>query len=238
MIFINILVYSFMAGLVTGLGALITILIKEPSKKLLSLALGFASGIMIGISTISLIPESMEAGSFTLCFLGFVSGAVFLWLIDVSLPHIHKNETNCDMYMKMGYFIAAGIAFHNLPEGIAIGATNEVSTQLGLYTAISIGIHNIAEGLSIAMPLCMGKVGKIRIIFITTMTGLATLLGTIIGLFMVGVSQGFISFALAFAAGAMIYISSDELIPHSHSVHSHTANMGIVLGIMLALLLK
>lgn len=238
MIYISILVYSFVAGLVTGIGALITIAIKEPSKKLLSLSLGFASGIMIGISTISLIPESMEAGSFSLCFLGFVSGAVFLWLIDITLPHIHKNEANCDMYMKMGYFIAAGIAFHNLPEGIAIGATSEVSPQLGVYTAVSIGVHNIAEGLSIAMPLCMGKVGKMRIVFITTLTGLATLFGTMIGLFMVNVSQGFISVSLAFAAGAMIYISSDELIPHSHSVHSHSANIGIVLGIMLALLLK
>lgn len=237
MIFISIFVFSFIAGLVTGLGALISIMIKNPTDKLLSSSLGFASGIMIGISTLSLLPESLEAGSLSACIAGFIGGAAFLWLIDAYLPHIHKNETDCDTYMKMGYFIAIGIAFHNLPEGIAIGASHEVSPALGLSTALSIGIHNIAEGLSVAMPLCMGRVQNIKIVFVTTMTGLATLIGTIIGKAFLTISPFFISFSLAFAAGAMIYIASDELIPHSHSVHSHTANIGIVLGILLALIL-
>lgn len=224
--------------MVTGIGAIITVLIKSPSERIMSLSLGFAAGIMIGISTLSLIPESIGAGSPVFCLLGFVSGAFLLWLVDVLLPHIHKSETECDMYLKMGSFIALGIAFHNLPEGIAIGASNEISAELGVYTAVSIGIHNIAEGLSVAMPLCLGKMRKIRIVYVTTFTGLATLLGTLIGLYLVSISTSFISFSLAFAAGAMVYIASDELIPQSHCVHSHFANAGIILGILLAIFVK
>lgn len=234
---ISIYLLSLLAGLVTGVGALIAVIIKEPSKKLLSLSLGFASGIMIGISTMSLIPESLNAGSVFTCVLGFTLGALFLWGIDVIMPHIHKTEADCEIYSKMGYFIAFGIALHNLPEGVAIGASNEISVNLGLNTAISIGFHNIAEGLSVAMPLCLGKVKKIRIIAITTLTGLATLLGTIIGVAIMNISGLIISGSLAFAAGAMIYVASDELIPHSHSVHSHSANVGILLGIAAAIIL-
>lgn len=238
MVFISIYLLSLIAGLLTGVGALITILIKNPSNKLLSLSLGFASGIMLGISTFSLIPESLELGNIYFCALGFVGGAAFLALLDFGLPHIHKNEMECDEYRKMGYFIAMGIAVHNLPEGIAIGVSNEVSISLGFYTALSIGIHNIAEGLSVAMPLCLSpNMKKTRIVFITTITGLATLLGTLLGTAIVNVSSFFISASLAFAAGAMIYITSAELIPKSHRSHSKYANIGIISGILIALFL-
>jgi ZIP family zinc transporter len=232
--------------LVTGVGALITLAVKRPSEKMVSFALGFASGIMIGISTLSLIPEGLALGNLYTNMMGFITGALFLWLVDMFVPHTHKSETgsrtcsekDSEIYKKMGYFIALGIAVHNLPEGIAIGVTHEVSVELGASTALSIALHNIAEGMSVAFPLYLSQnVGKIRVVFITTMTGLATLLGTIIGLSLVSVSPMIISFSLAFAAGAMIYIASDELIPQSHSVHSHAANLGIITGILMATVL-
>lgn len=213
---------------------------------MVSFALGFASGIMIGISTLSLIPEGLALGNLYTNMMGFITGALFLWLVDMFVPHTHKSETgsrtcsekDSEIYKKMGYFIALGIAVHNLPEGIAIGVTHEVSVELGASTALSIALHNIAEGMSVAFPLYLSQnVGKIRVVFITTMTGLATLLGTIIGLSLVSVSPMIISFSLAFAAGAMIYIASDELIPQSHSVHSHAANLGIITGILMATVL-
>lgn len=202
------------------------------------MSLGFAAGIMIGISTLGLIPSSLEIGSAYVCMAGFVVGALFLFLIDISMPHVHKIDQERSMYAKMGYFIALGIALHNLPEGIAIGATYEVSHRLGIMTAITIGLHNVAEGLCVAMPLCLGHVRKLRIVLITTMTGLSTLLGTWIGQIFGMISPLFIAFFLAFAAGAMIYITSDELIPESHQTHSEFANVGIVAGFMLALLLS
>lgn len=244
MIIITILIYGLLAGMVTGVGALISIAIAEISNKVLSVSLGFASGIMIGISTFSLIPTSLEMGNPYICVAGFIGGALFLFLVDISMPHIHKVEVDCkrDMergrFAKMGYFIALGITLHNIPEGIAIGATNEVSSDMGILMALTIGIHNIAEGLCVAMPLCLGKVRKRRVVLITTMTGLSTLLGTWLGMVLGIISPLLIAFFLAFAAGAMIYISSDELIPQSHKTHSEFANVGILAGFIVALLLS
>ncbi len=230
--------------MVTGVGALISIAIAEISNKVLSVSLGFASGIMIGISTFSLIPTSLEMGNPYICVAGFIAGALFLFLVDISMPHIHKVETDCKVetergqFAKMGYFIALGITLHNIPEGIAIGATNEVSRNMGILMALTIGLHNIAEGLCVAMPLCLGKVRKRRVVLITTMTGLSTLLGTWLGMVLGIISPLLIAFFLAFAAGAMIYISSDELIPKSHKTHSEFANVGILAGFIVALLLS
>lgn len=238
MIFISIIIYGFVAGLVTGVGALIAIALGQITNKVLSVSLGFASGIMIGISALSLIPSSIEIGNTYICVVGFIVGALFLFVVDISMPHIHKVDQKGSEYAKMGYFIAIGIALHNLPEGIAIGATNEVSHQMGVITAVTIGLHNIAEGLCVAMPLCMGNVCKSRIVIITTLTGLSTVLGTVLGMVFGFLSPLFIAFFLAFAAGAMIYISSDELIPKSHSSHSEFANVGILSGFILALILS
>lgn len=232
----SILIFGFLAGIVTGLGAVFSIFLKI-TDKVLSLALGFASGIMIGISSLGLIPSSLEGGSTSITILGFIFGAMFLFLVDISMPHVHKSESECANYAKMGYFIAFGIALHNLPEGIAIGASSEVSQELGFFTALTIGLHNIAEGLCVAMPLCMGKVRKLHIVFVTTMTGLSTVLGTVLGLLFGMISPLVIAFSLAFAAGAMIYITSDELIPKSHSTHSEFANVGIAFGFIIALLM-
>lgn len=238
MIIITILIFGLLAGVVTGVGALISISIARITDKVLSLSLGFASGIMIGISALSLIPSSLEMANQYIAVVGFVAGALFLLLVDITMPHIHKIDTECSRYAKMGYFIALGITLHNLPEGIAIGAANEVSHEMGLLTALTIGLHNIAEGLCVAMPLCLGNVRKSRVVLITTLTGLSTLLGTWIGMAVGVISPLLIAFFLAFAAGAMIYISSDELIPKSHSTHNEFANVGILSGFIIALLLS
>jgi ZIP family zinc transporter len=180
----------------------------------------------------------MDMGNAYICIFGFIGGALFLFLADISMPHIHKVEAENSQFATMGYFIALGITLHNIPEGIAIGATGDVSEQMGLATAITIGLHNIAEGLCVAMPLCLGNVRKTRVVLITTMTGLATLLGTWLGMFFGIISPSVIAFFLAFAAGAMIYISSDELIPKSHKTHSEFANIGIILGFIMSFLLS
>jgi ZIP family zinc transporter len=237
-IIITILLYGLIAGLVTGLGAVISISIKNITNKILSISLGFASGIMIGISALSLIPTSLDMSNSIICIAGFAAGALFLFLVDISMPHIHKVEADLSNYAKMGYFIALGITLHNLPEGIAIGATSEVSYHMGVMTALTIGLHNIAEGLCVAMPLCLANVRKSRVVLITTMTGMSTLLGTGLGIILGLISPLIIAFFLAFAAGAMIYISSDELIPKSHHSHSEYANVGIMLGFILALILS
>ena len=138
--------------------------------------------------------------------------------------------------MKMGYFIAAGIALHNLPEGLALGAGYQAAEELGSMIALAILLHNIPEGMGIAAPLKAGGTRSITILCITSSAGLFTPLGTLIGVLIFNISPLFISLSMGFAAGAMIYIVSDELIPESHKQHSHYANLGIAFGVLLTFL--
>lgn len=238
----QILLYSFISGILTGLGAVVTIIFKNIGEKWISTSLGFAAGIMVGISTFSLIPHAIESGNIITVILGFAVGGVFLWIIDMIIPHIHKvdgeEEDKLSNYKKMGYFIAIGIALHNLPEGLSIGASTGISMNVGIIIAMSIGIHNIAEGLSIAVPLSISGVEKQKILFITVFAGLFTVIGTFIGMLIVNISNVVISVSLAFAAGAMIYICSDELIPESHKLHSNLSNAGVMTGFIFSLIIS
>lgn len=148
--------------------------------------------------------------------------------------HGHKHpEFNAaqlgNMY-QCGLFMAIGIALHNLPEGLAIGAGYSNSAALGATIAISLALHNIPEGMVTAAPLLLAGVNKWIVIAIATSAGLVTPIGTLIGAALISISPQFISIAMAFAAGAMIYIVSDELIPQSHEYHSHAANLGLIAG--------
>jgi len=133
----------------------------------------------------------------------------------------------------MGYLIFFGIAIHNVPEGLAIGAGLEASPELGLTIALAIGLHNIPEGLAVAGPLKAGGLTNLKVVLFTMGAGLMTVVGTAIGLVVFGISSAFVGGSLAFAAGAMIYIVNDELIPQANNLHSHLANAGSIAGMLI-----
>lgn len=236
------LIVSSLAGLATAVGALLVILIKSPGKKMISIMMGFAAGIMIAISTLELIPESVELGGMLNTAIGFVLGALLMFALDMIVPHSHmgsgktENEEKSKL-KKMGYFIFLGIALHNLPEGLAIGAGFEAQEALGMSIAIALAIHNVPEGMATAVPLLSGGVSKFKVVMLTLVAGMMTPVGTAIGFALFGISESFVAIGLSLAAGAMIYIVSDELIPHSHGTHSHWANVGLLLGFLLGFLI-
>lgn len=236
------LIVSSLAGLATAVGALIVILIKSPGKKMISVMMGFAAGIMIAISTLELIPESVELGGVLNTAIGFVIGAVLMFALDIIVPHSHmgsgvtENEEKSQL-KKMGYFIFLGIALHNLPEGLAIGAGFEAQEALGMSIAIALAIHNVPEGMATAVPLLSGGVSKFKVVILTLVAGMMTPIGTAIGFLIFGISETFVAISLSLAAGAMIYIVSDELIPHSHGTHSHWGNIGLLSGFLLGFLI-
>lgn len=277
----SVLVSSF-AGLATGVGALLVILFGRPSRRFLSVMLGLAGGLMLAISVFDLLPEASDLGNHTTTVLGFVLGAGLMALLDVVLPHLHKDlrtpegsaasslgcvveqpacsagdghgkgrrrrGAHCDRHssfeigqlrnmLHCGLFLAIGIALHNLPEGLAIGAGYSNSAALGATIALSLALHNIPEGMVTAAPLLLSGMNKWRVLGIATAAGLVTPVGTFIGAALISISPEFISVAMALAAGAMIYIVSDELIPQSHEYHSHAANFGLVMGFVLGYML-
>ncbi len=139
--------------------------------------------------------------------------------------------------LRTGFLIFLGIAIHNLPEGLAIGAGLEASPELGLYIAIAIGLHNIPEGIAVAGPLRAGGLSVIKVIFLTLLAGLMAPVGAAIGLLFFGISPLFVAGGLAFASGAMVYIVHDELVPQAHTLHAHIAIGGLMAGLLLGFIL-
>jgi len=241
--------YSFLAGASTSIGVFILMLFGKPTKKSMASLLGFAGGIMLAISVFELMPEAVRLGSETIAIIGVLLGALMMWALDKLVPHSHLSTPD-DMevenpekmrvnnpILRTGYLVLFGIAIHNLPEGLAIGAGFESSPEVGLLIAVAIAFHNIPEGLAIAGPLKSGGVNNWKLFIFTLLAGLMTPVGTIIAKLIFNISPVFIGGSLGFAAGAMIYIVNDELVPQSNNMHSHFANAGMITGLLIGFLI-
>lgn len=236
---LSILLYSFLAGLATLLGSFIVLAFGRPGEKLLAWMLGLATGIMLTVVIIDLIPSSFMYSNLKIALTGFLLGNFLLLLLDFlisSLPPIQRmQKSNRGYFLKMGYLIAIGIALHDLPEGIAIAAGYSATEQLGIIIALAIGLHNIPEGMAATAPLKMGGMSNLSIIALITLVSTITPLGAYIGLLLVSISQSLIALLLAMAGGAMTYIVKSELWPESQRRHPNYARLGAFCGAVIML---
>ena len=233
---ITLMLVSLLAGAATGIGGILGVLIR-PREKNLVLGLGFSSGIMLGVTFLMLVLESLKAGFF-LCFIGFMAGSLLFFCLDLIVPHIHIVESR-DSLLRLGTLIAIGIAIHDLPEGFGIGSGYGVSGSLGMTIAVAMIFHNIPEGMAIAIPFHFSGMNKFKIILITFAAGISTLVGALVAFFTIGsFSEKFMYTGLAFAAGAMFYITVNELIPEAHKYgNTRLAGFGVLTGVLAAFLL-
>lgn len=224
----------------TGSGTLIALFIRQPGKVVLSFVLGSAGGIMLAIVLMDLLPESIEVGNFVSAFAGLLAGVIFILLLDLKMPHFHFFETSEEMarFIRTGTILGLGIAMHNIPEGMAIGASYVASPTLGFTLALTIALHNIPEGMAMACPLCAGGM-KVRLVLLyTALAGLPMGIGAFLGAVLGAISPLFLSLSLGFAAGAMLYIIFGELIPGAHSAgNGHAGTFGAVFGTVVGILL-
>lgn len=236
---LEILWQSLVAGFATVLGALAVAALGRPDKNILALFLGFAGGVMTAVIVFDLIPSALDYGSFITTSAGFMLGLILMFLLDLlisAIPAFQKDPIlqNSQLhFLKMGYLIAAGIALHDLPEGIAIAVGYSAKESLGLLIALAIGLHNIPEGMATAAPLIMGGMSRRRIIFTCLIISLFTPIGACIGIFLISVSSNLICLLLALAGGAMAFIVKNELIPQSFKEHRLFALFGFILGIII-----
>lgn len=225
----------------TMMGGLAVIIVKKIRDRLLSLLLGISAGIMVAISFLDLIPESIKEGTIYTAIFGILLGIGIIGLLDMKFPHRHfslskDGDTKHCPYMKTGILLSIGIALHNLPEGVAIGAGFMVSYQTGLLLSIMITIHNFPEGMAVGAAMCVGRVKAKKILLITALAGVPMGLGAFFGVALGGVSKWALSVSLGFAAGAMLYIVFDELIPDAHKkATGHSAIIGILAGIIIGI---
>lgn len=239
---------STLAGLATGVGALPAMFFKNVPDKVLNTMLGGAAGVMLAATSFSLIIPGIESGDklwpglgvYVVVF-GMLFGAVFLDRIDKWLPHEHffMGHEGPDSKMKRIWLFIIAITIHNFPEGLAVGVGfGSGDVGAGTSLAIGIGLQNMPEGLAVALPLMSLGYSRWKAIGIATLTGLVEPIGGLLGVGAVTAFAPVLPFGLAFAAGAMLFVISDEIIPETHSKgKSRLATFGVMIGfvIMMAL---
>ena len=215
-------------GGATVIGALVGFMFKKISHKFSDYVLSFAAGVMLAAAVIGLVLPSIESGGAfapLVTVVGVICGALMLNIIDKIVPHLHKlagaeieaHSEASQRINKIMLFVLA-IAIHNFPEGIAAGVgLGSGNVSQALTISLGIALQNIPEGMVIISPMLASGISKSRTLLIAMLTGVVEVIGTFIGSFAVGFSQGILPFALAFAGGTMLYIVSDEMIPETHA---------------------
>lgn len=231
---------SFIAGLATVGGAIIPLCFGGSAGQILAFILGMASGVMLGVAGFDLLPSAWLSGGPVPAILGVVSGWGFVGLLSRTLDTLNIGSASApgNRLIKAGYLVAAGIALHDLPEGIAIAAGYAATPSLGLVIALAIGFHNIPEGMAMAAPMVMGGQPAKKILSAAVLVSLVTPLGALLGLLLVGISSHLIAYLLALAGGSMLYIVLLELWPQGRREGAPLALFGGMLGLMLVLVLS
>ena len=222
-----VLLTALGVGGATIFGSLIGFVFKKISHKFSDIVLSFAAGVMLAAAVLGLIIPSVEYGGkygILITIIGIFVGAVCLNLIDKLVPHMHKivgvdteDHKNNSNLNKVLLFVTA-IAIHNLPEGIAAGVGfGSGNDTEALLIAGGIALQNIPEGMVIIGPMLAAGVSPRRTFVCAMATGLVEVLGTLLGYFAVSLASFILPFALAFAGGTMLYVTSGEIIPETHS---------------------
>lgn len=224
----------------TTLGGIIGIKFKNPSKKFLSFILSFASGLMTAILSFDLIPEALKISSIPNAVIGILLGIICMIACNVIVDKKFKIPPTTDTQknlLRTGIITSIGLALHNLPEGLAIGSGFGASITLGYSLAVAICIHDIPEGISMAVPMKNGGMNPSKVLFYVILSGITTGVGAFVGKIIGGISDNVISICLTFAAGAMLYIVSGELIPESNTLYKGKfPTLGNIIGFILGLI--
>jgi ZIP family zinc transporter len=241
----------------TAVGAAVVFFFKEIDRKVLDGMLGFAAGVMIAASFWSLLApaialaEDQGKPGWLPAVVGFLLGGLFLAALDRVLPHLHIGSPEDEAEgIKTSWhrsvLLVLAITLHNFPEGLAVGvafgavAAGVPEATLGAAAALAIGIglQNLPEGAAVSVPLRREGFSRARAFTYGQASGTVEPIAGILGALAVGAMASVLPYALSFAAGAMIYVVAEELIPESHlGEHSHVATWGTMLGFAVMMLL-
>lgn len=235
----------------TALGATTVFFRRNPSQKLLDAMLGFAAGVMIAASYWSLLAPAIELAAqngglpaWIPAVSGFLFGGIFLRGLDLVLPHLHLNlplssREGLETTWRRTTLLILAITLHNIPEGLAVGvafgaaaADLPAATVAGaIALAIGIGIQNFPEAMAVSMPLRRAGMSRLRSFWYGQLSGIVEPVAGVLGAFAVLASRAILPYALAFAAGAMIFVVVEDLIPEAQCEgNADMATMGAMIG--------
>lgn len=203
--------------------------------------LGFSAGIMLAATFFSLLVPAIDLGDVWIAVFGIILGAVALHLADRFVPHFHPalGAEGPSSRLPRVWLFALAITIHNFPEGLAVGVSfGSGDVKAGLVVSMAIGLQNMPEGLAVALPLLREGYSRRRSLWYGTLTGLVEPVGGLLGVALVSIFNPILPWALAFAAGAMLFVISDEIIPESHRKgFERQATFGLVAGFIVMMLL-
>ena len=264
----NPILQAFVGGLftwgLTALGASLVFFFKSANRKILDASLGFTGGVMIAASfwsllnpAIEFVEKQSEAGitnlpSFLPPAIGFFLGALFLYLLDKKIPHLHlfkkiEEAEGPKTDLKKTELLVLAIAIHNIPEGLAVGVAfgavaqgMDIGFTLGgaIALAIGMGLQNAPEGFAVSMPMRRAGFSRFKSWQWGQLSAIVEPIFAVIGAAVVMAVYPVLPYALAFAAGAMIFIVVEEVIPESHSGgNADIATMGLIAGFIVMMCL-
>jgi len=241
----------------TALGAAGVFFTRTVNKKILDPMLGFAGGVMIAASYWSLLAPALEMAeqqgqiAWVPAAVGFLMGGVCLRLVDKILPHLHlyapmEEAEGISTTWRRTTLLVLAITLHNIPEGLAVGvAFGAVAAGLPAATlpaaialAVGIGIQNFPEGMAVALPLRREGISRLKSFWYGQLSGIVEPVAGVVGAAAVIIAQPILPYALAFAAGAMIFVVVEEVVPESQaSGNADSATMGLMIGFAVMMVL-
>lgn len=242
---------------VTALGAAGVFLAREIPRKILDAMLGFAAGVMIAASFWSLLAPAISLGEalglpgWLPAAVGFLAGGAFLYLVDKILPHLHlglptESAEGVKTSWQRSILLVLAITLHNFPEGLAVGVAfgaaaaglPEASIASAIALAVGIGLQNFPEGLAVAAPLRREGLSRWRSFLMGQASGIVEPIAGVIGAAAVFLMRDLLPYALGFAAGAMIYVAVEELIPESQAnKDTDLPTIGLMIGFTVMMIL-
>jgi ZIP family zinc transporter len=244
------LIATLFTWFVTALGAGLVFFFKTINRKVLDGMLGFAAGVMIAASFWSLLAPAIEMAeesslpAWIPATAGFLMGGLFLWIADKIIPHLHlgfpmEEAEGIKTSWHRSILLVLAITLHNIPEGLAVGvafgalASNLPSTTMAgaVALAIGIGIQNFPEGAAVSVPLRREGFSRLKSFWYGQASGIVEPIAGVLGAVSVILIKPILPYALSFAAGAMIYVVVEELIPESQlEKNTDIATIGAMLG--------
>ncbi|MEB3773565.1 MAG: ZIP family metal transporter [Desulfurococcales archaeon] len=242
------LVASLFAALMTSLGSMLILFIRNPSRVerssvLLDIGMAFSSGVMTVASFTSLLLPAIDMAGIITPLTGFILGAVAIYILNSILPHEHliKGYEGPQWGMRKvmsAWLVAVAIIIHNIPEGMAIGASSTYDPGEGIVVGIAIGLQDLPEGLSVSLPIAVATGRKGLALLVGVLSGLSEVLTGFITALLGSAAVSLLPLLLGFGAGAMMYVVSHEALPESHRTgHENKATIGFFLGFIVMLYL-
>jgi ZIP family zinc transporter len=240
----------------TALGsAMVFFLKKEINPKLQKALMGFASGVIVAAAFWSLLQPAIDTyskGDFRMWLvpsIGFILGVGFMLLLDFLVPHLHlhgEEEGVKNKKLSKTFKFLLAVTLHNIPEGLAVGVVvakaiinKDINATSMLVLSIGIAIQNLPEGMIVSLPLKEEGMGKVKAFGLGVLSGVVEPIASLLAILLTSLVVVILPYTLAFAAGVMIFVVVEELIPEaSHGSHSNLATIGFTIGFIVMMILE